>query len=73
MMGNSDEKTRVVATCDSCGSVYASIELSNNGLQPIGSRAGCASCGGTEFTAVSDAPTGGQPVGDGDDAASALE
>lgn len=72
-MGNSDERTRVVATCDSCGSVYASIELPNNGLQPIGSRAGCASCGETEFTAVSGAPAGGGSVEDGDDPTSVLE
>lgn len=45
-----DEGSRIVAACDACGAVYAAIELANKGIVPIGSRDGCASCGGTEFT-----------------------
>ena len=40
---------RLVASCVGCGSVYAALEVPNGEIQPIGSRNGCASCGGTTF------------------------
>lgn len=61
------ENDRLVAACDDCGSVYAAIELSNGDAQPIGKRNGC-SCGGTDFTPVTELDASGAPdVADDDD------
>lgn len=57
-MDDADEEVRVLAACEGCGAVYAAIELSNNGLQPIGSRTGCGSCGGKEFTPLTNVVEG---------------
>lgn len=48
-MGDRDEATRTVASCDDCGSVYAAVELPGGKIQPIGKRTGC-SCGSTSFS-----------------------
>ncbi|MDS0476921.1 hypothetical protein NDO75_18270 [Natrinema sp. 1APR25-10V2] len=43
------ERTRLVAACEDCGTMYAAFERPNGEIRPIGNRKGCASCGGTAF------------------------
>lgn len=44
------QRTRLVAVCEDCGSMYAAFELPDGEIRPIGNRKGCASCNGTEFS-----------------------
>lgn len=48
-MAGGDDNRRVLAACDRCGSVYASIKTGDGEIRPIGNRTGCT-CGSTEFT-----------------------
>lgn len=48
-MGKGTDKSRIVAACVECGTVYAALRLPDGKIQPIGSRNGCGSCGETEF------------------------
>ena len=45
---------RLVAACAECGSMYAALKTPDGTIQPIGSRTGCASCGGTVFIPLPD-------------------
>ncbi|MFC6717970.1 hypothetical protein ACFQGT_10060 [Natrialbaceae archaeon GCM10025810] len=66
-MTNEDE-ARIVAACEKCGSVYAALELSSGDVQPIGSRTGCTSCGGTTFVPLPQfTDDSGSPAADDDD------
>ncbi|SFC30039.1 hypothetical protein SAMN05444422_106279 [Halobiforma haloterrestris] len=65
-MSDDDSESRVVAACVDCGSVYAALSRSD-GIRPIGTRDGCASCGGTEFTTLEELSEGTGPVDADDD------
>lgn len=49
-----DENVRILAACEECGSIYAAVRRPDGEIQPIGSRQGCASCGGTTFSTASE-------------------
>ena len=48
-MKGDDSGARIVAVCMGCGSVYAALRTTNDTIQSIGSRSGCATCGEMEF------------------------
>ncbi|MFC4544030.1 hypothetical protein ACFO5R_19045 [Halosolutus amylolyticus] len=52
-MASRDDVTRVLASCDECGSVYAARQWPDGSVKLIGQE-GC-SCGSTAFTVLDDA------------------
>jgi uncharacterized Zn finger protein len=49
-MPERDGESHLMAACEACGAVYAAMTLPSKRIVPIGTRDGCGSCGGTEFT-----------------------
>lgn len=47
-----EDRTKVAARCDECGSVYSAWVFPDNTVQPIGLPRGCE-CGSSEFEAIS--------------------
>lgn len=49
-MPERDGESHLMAACEECGAVYAAMTLPTDRIVPIGTRDGCGSCGGVEFS-----------------------
>lgn len=60
-MAHGDDVTRVLATCENCGSAYAARKWPGGTVKPIGSDE--CSCGSSEFVLLeeTDDPASGAP------------